>query len=389
MISSPRTTLHEFRRSLHPSVPGFGQFVGRRAGHHASGAPGAGYRALVCVAALAASLAVGCGGRYPGSAGPTTPHAAGAGEPGVHGVHGGDHDEETLSVADAALPFAVLRAKQGGQEVAEADFVAELAAADAVCIGEVHRNPHHHWAQLAILERLSEARPEVPRALGMEMFQRPFQAVLDDYAAGRIDEAAMLSRTGWETRWGYDYGLYRPMVELAIGRKIALLALNIGEELRKRVSQNGLDGVAERDRERLPEVVLDDADHRAWWDGMMAAMGGHGHGGPHGSPHGSGDGEDDAEAKARAERTYSIQVLWDETMAETAAGWLSAGDERQIVILAGSGHCHDSAIVRRLKRRGVENVVSVLPILNDLEMGGDVSAELAEPINDYLFVMTP
>ena len=71
-------------------------------------------------------------------------------------------------------------------------------------------------------------------------------------------------------------------------------------------------------------------------------------------------------------------------MASGAHAWLQ--QRTSIVILAGNGHCHDSAIVGRLRRRGVTEVVSVRPIIDDGE--GNVAEALAEGSTDYLFVMT-
>ena len=66
-----------------------------------------------------------------------------------------------------------------------------------------------------------------------------------------------------------------------------------------------------------------------------------------------------------AEQIYTVQVIWDETMADTSAKWLSAHAGGHLVILAGNGHCHDSAIVGRLKRRGVTDAVSVRVVVDD------------------------
>jgi uncharacterized iron-regulated protein len=338
-------------------------------------------RVSALVLAGIAALAMGCGGRP--SSGQTTPRPRAA-----HGSHAGRD-----VVAAAGMPYRILRSK-GGQEVAEAQFFDELAAAQAVCVAEVHVNPHHHWAQLRILDQLSQRgrRDGLTLALGMEMFQRPFQGILDDYAAGRIDESALLSRSGWEARWGYDFDLYRPMMRMAVERGLALLALNLPDELRKKVSRHGIEGLSAADRGKLPEVVLDDEAHRSWFEGLMDDMGGaHGHGHGEGGAHGASghDASDPDDGATRAERIYSVQVLWDESMAEAAAAWLGGGADRRMVILAGSGHCHDSAIVRRMQRRGVGKVVSVRPMLDAGDAGEDVSAELAEPITDYLFVMSP
>lgn len=49
---------------------------------------------------------------------------------------------------------------------------------------------------------------------------------------------------------------------------------------------------------------------------------------------------------------YMAQVVWDETMARSAARWLaSIGPEGRVVVLAGAGHCHRSALPRRMERR--------------------------------------
>jgi aminopeptidase N len=86
-----------------------------------------------------------------------------------------------------------------------------------------------------------------------------------------------------------------------------------------------------------------------------------------------------------ADRIYTVQVIWDETMADTAAKWLKANPDGRIVILAGSGHCHDSAIVNRMKRRGIADTVSIRSVIDDGQ--GAVSDELAKPMNDYLVVL--
>lgn len=326
--------------------------------------------ALVVLALAAPVIAtMGCGGSSP---------------PGPHSATTPPH-----GVAAAALPYRVLRARGGG-EVAPKQFFAALEKSRAVCIGESHSNPHHHWSQLHIIERASGGERA---ALGMEMFQTPFQGVLDDYRRGAIDDAELRSRSGWEERWGFDYALYGPIIDMAVSRNMALLALNTPVELTKRVAKVGIAGLSEDERQRLPDMVLDDERHRAWFDAIMQGHPHGGHGG--GESHGHGDGEASPEkaagaaeeTQARADNIYAAQVLWDETMAETAATWLAGGDQRQVFIIAGNGHCHDSAIVGRLERRGVESAVSIRPIIDDGK--GNVAEVLAQPEVDYVFVMRP
>ena len=52
-------------------------------------------------------------------------------------------DSGARGVEAAGLPYKIIRA-QGGRQVPEAEFWHELAGARAICLGESHRNPHHH-----------------------------------------------------------------------------------------------------------------------------------------------------------------------------------------------------------------------------------------------------
>ena len=225
----------------------------------------------------------------------------------------------------AALPYQIVDARTGRQ-VDTAQFYAQLGQARAVCIGEDHSNPHHHWAQLEIVKHLTAAKPAAERfALGLEMVQRPFQGVLDDYAAKRIDAAALQSRTGWEERWNYDFGFYGPTLDVAVAAGAQLIALNAARELTKKVSHNGLDALSAEDRAQLPELDLKDAKHRAWFDALMDSMGGsEAHSkkpdaeAPAGSPH------DAPPPMPSADQIYSVQVIWDESMADGATRWLTA-----------------------------------------------------------------
>ncbi len=333
---------------------------------------------------------VACGGRYRGADRPAP---------------------AKVGVEAAALPYALVDGRTG-RAVTEPELYAALAAARAICVGEDHPNPHHHWAQLTIVDGVATHLRGKRLALGMEMVQTPFQGVLDDWTAGTIDEPALLSRTGWADRWGYDFTLYRPILERARAAGMALLALNAPRELVKAVSRKGVDGLSADERARLPALVLDDAQHRAWFDAVMDGLAGHGHGhgqgqghpaDPHAAPaHGEGaptpthgeapptHGEAPAHgagppAGPTADSIYAAQAVWDESMAEASHRWLGAGGET-IVILAGNGHCHDSAIVRRLVRRGGGPAVSIRPIIDDGQ--GNVARALAEAHNDYLFVMS-
>ena len=63
-----------------------------------------------------------------------------------------------------------------------------LSRADVVFIGENHDHAQGHALELAILKGLHERHPDM--ALGMEMFERDTQIVLDEYLAGTITDSS-------------------------------------------------------------------------------------------------------------------------------------------------------------------------------------------------------
>jgi uncharacterized iron-regulated protein len=294
----------------------------------------------------------------------------------------------------AALPFHVL--DRSGHQIDEATFWSKLESERAVCVGEEHTNPHHHWVQLDVVRHLAHNWHDF--ALGMEMVGRPFQGALDDFAAHKIDDAALQSRTGWSDRWGYDYSFYGPTIHAAVVAHGALLALNAPKELTKKVVHHGLESLTPDEKAQVPQLDLDDKAHRAWFDALMEDMGGseaHSHKPEEAKPgeakpsreHTDGGEGSGAEPEMpSADRIYTVQVIWDETMADTAATWLKSHPDGHVIILAGGGHCHDSAIVNRIKRRGIADVVSIHPVIDDGE--GAVADAMAKPMNDFYVVLT-
>ena len=250
------------------------------------------------------------------------------------------------------------RIERDGQVVAPDDFRAAIASAPVVCVGEQHDEPLHHDVQHEVLVELIASQREL--AIGMEMFQQRFQPVLDQYVRGTVDEAELLSLTDWERNWGYDASMYRALWRTAHDYGVPVIGLNTPRNVTRTVARHGLDALPAGVRASLPELVLDDADHRRFFS---ASMGGHAHG--------------------MSPNIYIAQVIWDETMARRAALWLSRGEQRQILIIAGNGHCHESAIVRRVERRlGNENGLSVLVKHSDGVLP-------PETTSDYVITITP
>jgi len=274
----------------------------------------------------------------------------------------------------------------------------ELALGDVVYLGEVHTNPDHHAAQLQVIRQL-HARGRLD-AIGMEMFQRPFQEHLDDYVAGRIDEATMLERTEWQKRWGYDFGLYKPIFEFAREHRIEIVALNVSTEIRQIVSKEGRAGLSDEQRASLPE---EDREFEGYGDRFADLVRAHTpppkkaeepaeEDEPRPAEDGKEDAADGSAAKpappapdpAMIERFERVQLLWDDVMADSIVRWMRRSPKNaQMAVLIGGGHITRSwGVPARARKRqgGIHKTVVLLT-------GGALSDdELAQRFADFVWV---
>jgi len=228
-----------------------------------------------------------------------------------------------------------------------------LAGKRVVFIGELHTRYDHHLSELEIIRRLYV--PGAPLAIGMEMFQQPFQPALDQYIAGDIDADAMLRATEYYQRWRMDFRLYAPILEFAREHAIPVIALNVPEELVHRVGRVGFNGLSDAEKRQLPADMAP-ADP-AYRERIRTVFDSH--------PNEGGQSFEDF---------LDAQLLWDEGMAARAAAYLQEHPERRLVVIAGNQHvAWGSAMPQRLQRR---LHVSMASILNSWQ--GDIAPGLAD-----------
>ena len=231
------------------------------------------------------------------------------------------------------------------------DVLAHGAGKKIIYVGETHNLFPDHVMELEIIKDLHKRGR--PIAIGMEMFQRPFQKVLDDYIGGKIDEAEFLKGMEYFKRWGFDYHLYRPILLYARSENIPMIALNIPQETVDNVFRSGLDSLSEEERKWIPSQM--DFSDEAYKERLKKVFLEH---------------RDVENFKtSNFDFFYQAQILWDETMAESVDQFLRTHPHDQMVVLAGSGHlAYGSGIPKRTARR---NGYDYAIILNnaDLEKG--------------------
>ena len=244
----------------------------------------------------------------------------------------------------------------------EVDFkkiVDQIRDKKIIFIGEEHDQPAHHINQLRIIEGLHKTNKKL--AIGMEMFEKPFQQFINDYLSGDIDERKFLKKTEYFKRWALDYRLYRPIIDFAKENKIPVVALNADREIVKKVSENGVQALTEDERKRISEAMdFSDVKYRRLLKDIFDVH----------------PGSEDKDFNL----FYQVQILWDETMAESIDEFLNENPDYQIVVLAGNGHiAYGYGIPTRTYRR---NGFQYSTILNDGEEADDAADYklLSEPV---------
>lgn len=227
-------------------------------------------------------------------------------------------------------------------------ILADLAQADVIFLGETHTDEADHIAQLDIITAMHQTRGDI--AIGLEMFQRPFQSVLDQYIAGEITEADLVEQSEYETRWGFDWELYAPIIRYAQANQIPLVALNTPQEITRKVARQGLASLTGPDLEHIPpltDIDTSNEDYQAMLAQVFSQHGGHGNSGP------------------SFENFFAAQVLWDETMAESVADFVTDAPDTQMIVMAGEGHIvYGFGIPSRVERRLGEDLVAYSVLLN-------------------------
>lgn len=241
-----------------------------------------------------------------------------------------------------------------------ADVIDKAAGKRIIYAGEYHDRFAHHAAQLDIIKGLYAKNKKL--AVGMEMFQAPFQKVLDEYIAGTIDERTFLKRSQYFTRWRFDYNLYKPIIDFARAEKLPLVALNIRNEIVEKVSRKGLDFLTDEEKKEVPgQMDFSDSGYRERLREVFEKHAGF--------------------AEKTFDYFYQSQIIWDETMAQSIDTFFRQNPDYQengrMVVIAGGGHLsYGTGIPKRAFRR---NGYSYAIILNDADVEKDIADYILFP----------
>lgn len=210
-------------------------------------------------------------------------------------------------------------------------IVSRIVNKRVIYVGEMHTRYADHKLQLRVIRDLWNRGIDL--ALGMEMFPHSSQGALDDFVAGKINEAEFLHKSKYFKVWSFDYRLYREILNFARAHHIPVIALNISKDKVSKVYKDGgISGLVPEEKMALP--LNRDLDVPGYRERLAEVF--QMHRGGHGNINGF----------------MQAQAIWDEVMAQGVAEYLKANPAKHMVVLAGRGHIlKDQGIPLRVKRR--------------------------------------
>jgi uncharacterized iron-regulated protein len=235
----------------------------------------------------------------------------------------------------AVVRQATVVDKNGAQTTPDALWTA-LATARVVYVGEKHDRLEHHLLQLETLKALHARRPDL--AVGLEMLSEDQQAPLDDFLAGKTSDEEFAKF--WKSAWGFDFSLYRPILDFARDNHIPVRALNAPHAIVSQINRGGLSSLTPEQRKLLPQDIAPIAAGR-YRDYIVAAAREHVPDMP----------------QADLDRMLEAMAAWNETM---AANLVAVG--RPMLVIAGQGHAlFGEGIASCAARRGGGTQAVLMP----------------------------
>jgi len=264
-----------------------------------------------------------------------------------------------LMIKDSVIRFSegtIISARTRGP-VSYDEFVADLKEARFVYIGEIHTAKSHHDIQLKIIKELYSCNQNI--AVGMEMFDRTYQHILDEWTEGSLDRKTFINKTHWYANWKYDFDLYGDIFEFLRENKIRIVSLNVPFHIPPKIATGGIESLSGDEKRHLPENIDTSSIARKEYVEEVFKM-------------------HRIKGRDNFDNFYMAQSAWDETMAETA--FLNAKNDVMIV-LAGNGHIFRFGIPERVFAR------NSLPFRNIFLAPAGSTADISYA--DYIWVTAP
>ncbi len=283
----------------------------------------------------------------------------------------GQIKEKTIRDSESGIHFVLEQLPSGGSVPLLGSFDAiidQLTQRRVIYVGENHASMADHLLQFRIIQALHQNNPDL--AIGMEMFPRTSQPALDAYINDdTINERDFLRDSRYFEVWRYDWRFFRAIFNYARKHKIPVIGLNLEREIVSKIFADGhTDSLSAEQKTVLPDNR--NLDLPGYTERLSEIHGFH--------------AQNQQAEKGMLTGFIQSQAVWDETMAETAAKFLTDHPATRLVVLAGSQHTRkDSGIPPRVANR-IE--VSQASVLN---LSAESSLANIHQTTDYFFLAEP
>lgn len=265
-----------------------------------------------------------------------------------------------LHVKDMSLSFCkdTIISSKLKSPVSFETLMADLDSVRIVYVGERHNNPEHHEIQLKILSRLFDKNPKL--IVGMEMFDRAYQPVLNQWSAGELNLQAFLEKVHWYANWKFDFELYRGLLAFIKQKHIPIVALNVPSDIPAKIAVGGIDNLSDADKKHLPATLnMENLAHKEYVKTIFA--------------------HHTIKGREKFDYFYAAQCVWEDAMAEVISEHLA---DKKMFVIAGNGH-----IIRKFGIPDRAYALTKVPFrtIMPMEAGSQTETEVA----DYIWVSSP
>ena len=234
--------------------------------------------------------------------------------------------------------FCILGGRSGKPFGDLAAFKSLIWKSGVIYAGEEPGQGKGRQALLEVLKAMREARGS-KIAVGFEALDMALQPVLDDYAAGKMNEEEFLQKTGRQNDPGVDLALYRPVLSFIILNKLRALALGVPKEIVLKIEREGLTSLNDKDKQ-FPPAQISVSKHKKYLDYLKASF----------------KGSDAAGAFGPAWENYLSAVSYrNEASGARIADFINADPGWSVLVAAGNDRLiYNAALPASVKSRTVK-----------------------------------
>lgn len=248
-------------------------------------------------------------------------------------------------------------------EVTREDIQKKLEDADVLIIGEEHDDKEGHAEKLKLLQ-LFASSIKYKFAISMEMLERDQQEIVNEYLSGFIDEKLFQSEMRLWQNYDSDY---KPIVNFARDKRLAVIAANAPRRYTKMVSRRGLDylyKLPQSSKDNIAPLYTIPAYVSSGYESKISAVL---------SSHSQG---------TELKNMILAQYLWDATMADSIIKHIEA-TRQKIVHINGRFHSDEYyGVTHRLQLAGLKVLtISMFPLRGEKKLDNTLS-----PLADVIYI---